>query len=125
HLACRKLDLARFGELARIAEEIEQDLPQPHGVHGQCAEVLLGVNPLLMDIRSATRNSLKTPGTLLETLEELKGIGYVADAEFGLEITEKGRAVRQTINVRPREGLINKISKIVSVKVNVSLKDLK
>jgi hypothetical protein len=29
---------------ARIAEEIEQYLPQPHGVHGQCAEVLLGVN---------------------------------------------------------------------------------
>src|SRR5262249_53411058 len=44
HLACRKLDLARFGELARIAEEIEKDLPQPHWVHGQCAEVLLGVN---------------------------------------------------------------------------------
>src|SRR5262249_43274313 len=44
HLARRKLDLARFGELAGIAQEIEQDLPQPHGVHGQCAEVLLGVN---------------------------------------------------------------------------------
>src|SRR5262249_15392641 len=44
HLACRKLDLARLGELARIAEEIEQYLPQPHGVHGQCPEVLLGVN---------------------------------------------------------------------------------
>jgi hypothetical protein len=68
---------------------------------------------------------LKDPRNLLETLEELKGIGYVADAEFGLEITEKGRSVRQTINVRPREGLINKISKIVSVKVNISLKDLK
>src|SRR5262249_53004189 len=27
HFACRKLDLARFGELAGIAEEIEQDLP--------------------------------------------------------------------------------------------------
>src|SRR5262249_46847574 len=25
-------------------EEIEQYLPQPHGVHGQCTEVLLGVN---------------------------------------------------------------------------------
>src|SRR5262245_11964478 len=37
-------DLAFLGELARIAEEIEQDLPQSHGVHGQCAEVLLGVN---------------------------------------------------------------------------------
>jgi hypothetical protein len=29
HLACRKLDLARFCELARIAEEIEQYLPPP------------------------------------------------------------------------------------------------
>jgi hypothetical protein len=44
HLACRKLDLARFGEFARIAKEVEQDLPQPHRVHGQCAEVLLSVN---------------------------------------------------------------------------------
>ena len=44
HLACRKLDLARFGELAGIAEEIEQDLSQPHWIDGQCAEVLLGVN---------------------------------------------------------------------------------
>jgi len=43
HLACRKLDLARFSELARVAKEVEQDLPQPHGVHGQCAEVLSGV----------------------------------------------------------------------------------
>src|SRR5262249_33253271 len=44
HLACRKLHLARFGELARIAEEIEQYLSQSHGVHGQCAEVFRGVN---------------------------------------------------------------------------------
>ena len=44
HLACRKLDLAFLGELAGIAQEVEQYLPQPHGVHGQCAEVLLGVN---------------------------------------------------------------------------------
>src|SRR5262249_12576089 len=27
HLACRKLDFARFGELAGVAEEVEQDLP--------------------------------------------------------------------------------------------------
>ena len=44
HLACRELDLARFGEFAGIAEKIEQDLPQPHRVHCQCAEVILGVN---------------------------------------------------------------------------------
>jgi hypothetical protein len=62
--------------------------------------------------------------TLLETLEELKGAGYMADAEIGLEITEKGRAVRQNIKIRPREGLISKISKIISVKVDLSWKDL-
>ena len=37
-------DVALFRELAGIAQQIEQDLPQPHGVHGQCAEILLGVN---------------------------------------------------------------------------------
>src|SRR5215472_14939010 len=44
YLACRKLDLARLGELAGIAQQIEQYLPQPHGVYGQCPEVLLGVD---------------------------------------------------------------------------------
>src|SRR5215470_11003335 len=44
HFACRKLDLASLSELAGITEEIKQYLPQPHGVHGQCPEVLLGVN---------------------------------------------------------------------------------
>src|SRR5262249_31564715 len=37
-------DLTFLGELAGLAEEIEQYLPQPHGVHGQCAEVLLGIH---------------------------------------------------------------------------------
>src|SRR5262245_28545566 len=46
HLACGKLDLARFGELAAIAQEIEQYLPQPHGVDGQCSEVLLSLRLL-------------------------------------------------------------------------------
>ncbi len=44
HLARRKLDLALLGELAGIAQQVEQDLPQPHGVHGECAEVLLSVH---------------------------------------------------------------------------------
>jgi hypothetical protein len=57
-------------------------------------------------------------------LEELTGAGYVADTEIGLEITEKGRTVRQNIKIRPRESLISKISKILSVKVDFSTKDL-
>ena len=33
-------DLTFLGELASIAQQVEQYLPQPHGVYGQCAEVL-------------------------------------------------------------------------------------
>jgi hypothetical protein len=71
-----------------------------------------------------TPELFRDKATLLETLEELKGAGYVADAEIGLEITEKGRAVRQNIKIRPREGLISKISKVISVKISFSTKDL-
>src|SRR5262249_26393690 len=30
--------------LQALLNKVEQDLPQPHGVHGQCPEVPLGVN---------------------------------------------------------------------------------
>ena len=40
HLARPQLDLALLGELAGIAQQVEQDLPQPHGVDGERAEVL-------------------------------------------------------------------------------------
>ena len=44
HPARLQLDLALFGELARIAQQIEQNLPQPHRVNRQSAEVLLRVD---------------------------------------------------------------------------------
>jgi hypothetical protein len=65
----------------------------------------------------------KDNATLIETLEELKGAGYVAEAEIGVAITEKGREIRQSIKIRPREGLISKISKIISVKLDLNTKD--
>src|SRR5215471_6831710 len=34
---------ARFG-ITRIAQQVQEYLPQPHGVHRQCAEVLLDFN---------------------------------------------------------------------------------
>jgi hypothetical protein len=39
-----QLDLALFGELAGVAQQVEQDLPQPHGVHGQLTEFLLDLD---------------------------------------------------------------------------------
>ena len=42
-LRASQRDLALLGELAGIAQEIEQDLPQPHGIDRQGAEVLLAL----------------------------------------------------------------------------------
>src|SRR5215813_4050376 len=44
HLARLQLDLTLFGELAGIVQQVEQYLPQPHGVHGEDTQVLLGVD---------------------------------------------------------------------------------
>src|SRR5262249_18432972 len=44
HLARLQLDLTLFGELAGIAQQVEQYLPQPHGVHGEDTQVLLRVD---------------------------------------------------------------------------------
>src|SRR5262249_13672827 len=43
-LARPQPDLTFLGELTGIAQQVEQNLSQPHGIDGQCPEVLLGVN---------------------------------------------------------------------------------
>lgn len=70
-------------------------------------------------------NSL-VPGAkdLLETLEVLKSEGYVMEGQFSNELTAEGEVVRQEIKVRPSEGLLTKISQIMSLKVDLNLKDL-
>ena len=40
----RSVDLALLGELAGIAQQVEQNLPQPHGVDGQRAEIVLALD---------------------------------------------------------------------------------
>src|SRR6516165_9042545 len=44
HPSRSQLDLTLFGELAGIAQQVEQYLPQPHGVHGEDTQVLLNVD---------------------------------------------------------------------------------
>src|SRR5262245_22606472 len=44
HPSRSQLDLTLFGELAGIAQQVEQYLPQPHGVHGEDTQVLLRVD---------------------------------------------------------------------------------
>src|SRR5260370_309331 len=89
HPACRKLDLARFGELAGIAEEVEQYLPQPHGVHGQCAKVLLGVNDeavlvLLGQLSGVTDDLVDQPSQLAVLVLNLVEQPHVLDGNYRL-----------------------------------------
>lgn len=61
---------------------------------------------------------------LNQVIENLKAQGLAVEGEFGIELTEAGRVVRSTVAYRPREGIFSKIARIVSVKVDLSLKDL-
>ncbi|EBA10830.1 hypothetical protein [Roseobacter sp. CCS2] len=59
-----------------------------------------------------------------EMMEALKSKGYIMEGEFTMELTEEGKTVRKTVNIRPSEGLIARISKIVSLKMDLNLKDI-
>lgn len=70
-----------------------------------------------------------SPNTLIpdiqdvkELIEELKGKGYIMDSEFDIELTEDGRSFRSRISVRPSEGLMSKIAKIFSAKIDIGMK---
>ena len=43
HSSHPQRDLPLLGELARIAQQIEQDLPQPHRIDGQRSEMFLAL----------------------------------------------------------------------------------
>lgn len=59
-----------------------------------------------------------------EVIQALKDKGYVAEGEFGVEITSEGRKVRQTVQFKPREGIFAKIARVLSVKIDLNLRDL-
>ncbi len=62
--------------------------------------------------------------SLRETLDYLESKGYLMEAEFSTELTEDGEIFRKDVKLRPSEGLITKLSKIMSLKVDLNLKDL-
>ena len=61
---------------------------------------------------------------LQDLLDGLKAQGYLAEGDFSLELAENGRVIRQNIRLRPSEGLIAKLSKVFSVKMDLNLKDI-
>lgn len=63
---------------------------------------------------------MPTTTDMIETVAQLKALGYVADGEHGIEISESGRVVRSTLKFRPREGLLTKLINRISLSASVS-----
>lgn len=64
-------------------------------------------------------DELVPPDTAMtELLDQLKERKYVAEIDYGLELTDEGKQVRTQMKVKPREGLISKLINRVSVTIN-------
>jgi hypothetical protein len=66
---------------------------------------------------------LSTNVQVSDLIDVLKERGLCTEGEIGIELTEKGRVIRATVRFKPREGVIAKISRVFSVKIDMSLKD--
>lgn len=71
------------------------------------------------------RNELVDPGIdVSELLEALGERGLIVEGSSVVEVTPEGRSVRAEVKFRPREGVIEKLSRLLSVKLNINLKDI-
>jgi hypothetical protein len=62
---------------------------------------------------------------LFEIISVLQEKGLAVEGEVGLvELTPSGMAARATVRFKPREGLLSKLANIISLKVEINLKDL-
>ncbi len=70
-------------------------------------------------------NELVDPAVQVrDVIDALKDSGYVAEGEFGVEITPTGRTVRYGVQFKPRESIFAKIARLITVKIDLNLGDL-
>lgn len=67
------------------------------------------------------------PNTILDSaadvqdiVSELRRSGLMVEGEMEWEVTEDGKNVRNLVRFRPSEGLISRISKIISLRIDIS-----
>ncbi|MBC6714814.1 hypothetical protein H9Q09_01265 [Aurantimonas sp. DM33-3] len=60
------------------------------------------------------------PMAIISALEE---VGYVAEGEFGFEVTPDGRSFRSTVRYRPKESVFSRILNRISINASVSPSD--
>lgn len=61
---------------------------------------------------------------LNEVVDSLQERGLLVEGEAGIEITQDGKQLRAQVRFRPREGLLARLANILSVKIDLNLKDL-
>lgn len=61
---------------------------------------------------------------LPDMIAALQERGLLVEGEAGVEITDTGRSIRAHVRFKPREGLLARLANVLSVKIELSLKDL-
>lgn len=88
-------------------------------------EIEIGMNVAEATGHNISESSLLSDASQLpDILDGLSERGYILEGEFTNELTEEGKLYRQSVSVRPSESLFHKISQLMSLKVEVNLKDL-
>lgn len=61
---------------------------------------------------------------LLDLVAALSEKGLLVEGHASIEVSQSGHAVRSEVKFRPREGVMEKLSRMLSIKFDVSLKDI-
>jgi hypothetical protein len=57
-------------------------------------------------------------------VDALRDRGLFVEGVSTIEVSPAGQSIRAEVKFRPREGFIEKLSRVFSIKLNVSLKDI-
>ncbi len=67
---------------------------------------------------------LDTSIPVVATVDALRERGFLVEGEFAVELSQGGQQCRATVKFQPREGLLAKLSRLFSMKVDLRLRDL-
>jgi len=62
--------------------------------------------------------------SLVDLIDSLKSKDLMVEGDTGIEITEQGKSIRASVKFKPREGFLKKLSNVLSIKLDLNLRDL-
>jgi hypothetical protein len=61
---------------------------------------------------------------IMDLMDALKDRDLLVDGSMSIEVSPSGHVVRSEVKFRPREGVMEKLARVLSIKVDINLKDL-